>query len=87
VKTGCVPRLIVYELTNVFVYVGQDNIINQFEREAKELAFNMPAEEIDQIFKDIPREFSYFVPSDRQSQQRQGRDHPLASILGFKGFF
>lgn len=34
------------------------------EREAKELAFNMPEEEIDQLFKKIPTE-SYFMPMDR----------------------
>lgn len=70
---------------SVFVYVGQENIIKQMEREAKELAFNLPREEIEKIFGN-QRE-SYFVPKERQSQRGQGRDHPLASILDFTGFF
>ncbi|GLT77852.1 hypothetical protein SLA2020_494070 [Shorea laevis] len=64
---------------------GQENIIKQMEREAKELAFNLPREEIEKIFGN-QRE-SYFVPKERQSQRGQGRDHPLASILDFTGFF
>jgi len=64
---------------------GQENIINQMEREAKELSFNMPRGEIEEIFGN-QRE-SYFVPKERQSQRGQGRDHPLASILELAGFF
>lgn len=64
---------------------GQDSIINQLEREAKELSFDMPREEIEELFGS-QRE-SYFVPADRQSPRGRGRDHPLASILNFTGFF
>ena len=64
---------------------GQNNIINQLEREAKELSFNMPREEIEEIFERQVE--SYFVPMERQSRRGQGRDHPLASILDFAGFF
>ncbi|KAM3707204.1 hypothetical protein ACJW31_02G006600 [Castanea mollissima] len=66
---------------------GQDNIINQLEREEKELAFNMPAEEIDQLFRTNLTE-SYFMPIDRQSdERRQGRDQLLTSILDFAAIF
>ncbi|KAF5466112.1 hypothetical protein F2P56_016067 [Juglans regia] len=63
---------------------GQNNIINQLEREAKELSFNMPREEIEEIFESQME--SYFVPTERQSRRGQGRDHPLASILDFAFF-
>lgn len=71
----------------IFHNVGQDNIINQLEREAKELAFNMPEEEIDQLFRKNPTE-SYFMPIDRQSdERRQGRNQLLTSILDFAAIF
>ena len=47
----------------------------------------MPAEEIDQLFRTNPTE-SYFMPIDRQSdERRQGRDKLLTSILDFAAIF
>ncbi|KAK9281489.1 hypothetical protein L1049_004392 [Liquidambar formosana] len=48
---------------------GKRNVINQFEREAKELAFNVPAREVEQVFQNNKQDF--FFPGPRQ--QRQGR--------------
>ncbi|POO02125.1 Bicupin, oxalate decarboxylase/oxidase [Trema orientale] len=67
---------------------GKDNIIKQLEREAKELAFNMPGREVEQIFNQQPK-MSHFVPQDQSQQQQEegrSRSHPLASILNVAAF-
>lgn len=68
-----------------YFIAGKDNMIKQLEREAKELAFNMPGREVEQIFNQ-PR-LSFFVPQER-SQEEEGhrRSHPLNSILNLAGF-
>lgn len=68
-----------------FLAGQRDNIINQIEREAKELSFNAPAELIEKIFKN-QRE-SHFVAGPQQGQW-QGREEETGhSILDFPVFF
>ncbi|KAF8016754.1 hypothetical protein BT93_H2088 [Corymbia citriodora subsp. variegata] len=54
---------------------GKENIINQMDREAKELSFDLPAIEVDRVFRN--QEESYFVPLQQQQQQpqREQREH------------
>ncbi|KAF6146344.1 hypothetical protein GIB67_020438 [Kingdonia uniflora] len=66
---------------------GNENVINQLEKEAKELSFNVPAREVDAVFNN--QEESVFLPGPNQRQQKgKGgrRDPPLESILNFGGF-
>ncbi|KAF8401727.1 hypothetical protein HHK36_012673 [Tetracentron sinense] len=63
---------------------GRENVMNQVEREAKELAFNIPGREIEQIFKNQGQ--SYFLPGPHQRQQREEGHGPLEAILDFVGF-
>ncbi|KAK6130223.1 hypothetical protein DH2020_036033 [Rehmannia glutinosa] len=65
-----------------YFLVGQENIWNQVESEAKELSFKMPAREVEEIFKS--QEQSYFLPGPGQREERKG--HNVASILDFVGF-
>ncbi|XP_050235909.1 vicilin Pis v 3.0101-like [Mercurialis annua] len=53
-----------------FSLAGKNNVVNQWEREAKELAFGVQAREIDQVFGSQDEDF--FFPGPRK-QQRQGR--------------
>ncbi|KAL2556793.1 cupin family protein [Forsythia ovata] len=48
---------------------GKKNIINQYEREAKELAFGVSAREVDEVFRSQNEEFFFKGPR----QQPQGR--------------
>jgi len=57
---------------------GQENIINLLDREAKELSFNIPAEEVEGIFR--RQRNSYFMAGPHSQQSA------LASILDFAGF-
>ncbi|KAF9622586.1 hypothetical protein IFM89_032485 [Coptis chinensis] len=52
---------------------GQENVLNQLEREAKELAFNMPAKEVEAIFNNQRQ--SVFLPGPNQRQQREEGRH------------
>ncbi|XP_024029190.1 vicilin [Morus notabilis] len=61
----------------------KDNVIKQLEREAKELAFNMPGREVEQIFN--KPKLSYFVPQESQEEESR-QSHPLNSILNLAGF-
>ncbi|GMP99749.1 hypothetical protein CsSME_00047103 [Camellia sinensis var. sinensis] len=45
------------------------NIINQLSPEAKELAFNAPAREVDEVFKNQEDEF--FFEGPRQQHERE----------------
>ncbi|CAA0823072.1 cupin family protein [Striga hermonthica] len=62
---------------------GQENIWNEVEPEAKELAFKMPAREVEDIFRS--QEVSYFMPGPRHHEQK-GKGQYVASIWGFVGF-
>lgn len=52
-----------------FVFTGRRNVVNQLEREAKELAFGIPAREVDEVFRSQQEEFFFKGPR----QQHQGR--------------
>ncbi|GFP81981.1 vicilin-like antimicrobial peptides 2-2 [Phtheirospermum japonicum] len=47
------------------------NVMKQLEREAKELAFGMPAREVEEVFNSQQEEF--FFKGPRQQQQQKGR--------------
>ncbi|XP_039155204.1 vicilin Car i 2.0101-like [Eucalyptus grandis] len=51
---------------------GKENIINRMDREAKELSFDLPAREVDRVFRN--QEKSYFVSSVQQQPQRERRE-------------
>ncbi|KAH9607914.1 hypothetical protein KSS87_000744 [Heliosperma pusillum] len=53
-----------------FTLAGYNNILKNLEREAKELAFALPAEEVDQVFKSQKEEFFFRGP--RKQQRRRG---------------
>lgn len=57
---------------------GRENIINQLDREAKELSFNMPATEVEEMFQ--KQRNSHFMAGP------QRRQTALVSILDFAGF-
>ncbi|KAL0458170.1 UNVERIFIED_CONTAM: Vicilin-like antimicrobial peptides 2-2 [Sesamum latifolium] len=52
-----------------FPLAGRRNVMNQLEREAKELAFGMPAREVEEVFRSQQEEFFFKGPR----QQQQGR--------------
>ncbi|KAI7991629.1 Vicilin-like antimicrobial peptides 2-2 [Camellia lanceoleosa] len=52
-----------------FPLAGRRNIINQLSPEAKELAFNAPAREVDEVFKNQEDEF--FFEGPRQQHERE----------------
>ncbi|XP_048130226.1 vicilin Jug r 2.0101 [Rhodamnia argentea] len=51
---------------------GKENMINQMDREAKELSFDIPAREVDRVFGN--QEESYFVSSQPQPRTKR-REH------------
>ncbi|KAM1745946.1 hypothetical protein ACFX11_012628 [Malus domestica] len=59
-----------------FLAGQKDNIMNQMDREAKQLAFG---QEMERIFGE--QQESYFVPT----KKGRGRSHPLSSTLEFAG--
>ncbi|KAK9288675.1 hypothetical protein L1049_017138 [Liquidambar formosana] len=65
---------------------GQENIMNQLDREAKELSFNMPARDVEEVFKN--QRDSYFVagPEMGQQQREEGRGRGFVSLLGLLGY-
>ncbi|KAK6913959.1 Cupin 1 [Dillenia turbinata] len=62
---------------------GQENVLNQLEKEAKELSFNTRAEEVEEILKN--QKDSYFVagpPKEfEEREEKGGRGQRLSSIL------
>ncbi|PIA50993.1 hypothetical protein AQUCO_01100067v1 [Aquilegia coerulea] len=67
---------------------GQNNLLNQLQREAKELAFNKPAREVETILNNQRQ--SVFLPGPHQHQQREhseeGRHGGLLSIADVLAF-
>ncbi|GAB4851056.1 hypothetical protein Ancab_030354 [Ancistrocladus abbreviatus] len=61
---------------------GEENIINQLDREAKELSFAMPVSEVEEIFASQRK--SYFM-SDPQSKQREGGDERACTGINSYG--
>jgi hypothetical protein len=55
----------------VSIVLGKGNIVNEFEREAKELAFNLPSREVERIFKNQDQVF--FFPGPNKQQDEGGR--------------
>ncbi|KAK2973725.1 hypothetical protein RJ640_019725 [Escallonia rubra] len=58
----------------IVALAGRKNIINQLQKEAKELAFNVPAREVDEVFKSQEEEFFFKGPRE----QHQG--HALSTL-------
>lgn len=54
-----------------FLLAGRRNIINQLEREAKELGFGASARDVDEVFKSQEEEF--FLQGPRQQRRHEGR--------------
>ncbi|KAH6796591.1 hypothetical protein C2S52_021145 [Perilla frutescens var. hirtella] len=52
-----------------FTLAGKRNVLNELEREAKELAFGIPAREVDEVFKRQEEEFFFRGPR----RQHEGR--------------
>ncbi|KAL1550182.1 vicilin-like protein [Salvia divinorum] len=48
-----------------FTLAGRRNVMNQLEREAKELAFGMPAREVEEVLRSQEEEFFFEGPSRR----------------------
>lgn len=71
---------------------GKINIMNQVEREAMEIAFNVPARLIERIFSNNPKE-SYFVAGpelagpEEEQQREEGRNYSGLSILDLAPLF
>ncbi|KAL5702233.1 hypothetical protein ACHQM5_027474 [Ranunculus cassubicifolius] len=51
---------------------GNNNILKQMDREAKELSFNVPARQVDQILN--KQQESWFFPGPQQREQQRGQD-------------
>ncbi|KAF5752254.1 vicilin-like antimicrobial peptides 2-2 [Tripterygium wilfordii] len=65
---------------------GRDNIVQQLEKEAKEMSFNVPAEQVEKVFS-RQRESFYLGGTQQWQRREEGRGHPLTSIFDFPGFF
>ncbi|KAK2997987.1 hypothetical protein RJ639_026653, partial [Escallonia herrerae] len=57
---------------------GRENIINQLQREAKELAFNVPAREVDEVFKSQEEEFFFKGPREQHQGRADARERERA---------
>ncbi|XP_030493178.2 vicilin Cor a 11.0101-like [Cannabis sativa] len=55
---------------------GKRNIVTEMENVAKELAFSVPAREVDRVFKSQNEE--YFFPGPRSTQQEEGGERAYA---------
>ncbi|KAE8009754.1 hypothetical protein FH972_006172 [Carpinus fangiana] len=55
-----------------FPLAGKGNIVNEFEREAKELAFNLPSREVERIFKNQDQAFFFPGPNKQQEEGDRG---------------
>ncbi|KAL5704859.1 hypothetical protein ACHQM5_023229 [Ranunculus cassubicifolius] len=58
---------------------GKGNLLNQLEREAKELSFNMPASEVEEILNN-QKQF-VFLPGPNQRQQQEQREGQHGSFI------
>lgn len=58
------------------------------DRVTKEMAFNLPAREVDEVLNAQTEEVFMAGPEERgqESKRGEGRDGPLQSILEFAGF-
>ncbi|CAL9166695.1 unnamed protein product [Musa hybrid cultivar] len=65
-----------------YYLAGRNNVLNRLDREAKELAFGVPAEEVDEVLHAQPE--SVFVPGpERRREAERGRQPSLESPLSF----
>ncbi|XP_073005577.1 vicilin Cor a 11.0101-like [Typha latifolia] len=55
------------ENNDKFFLAGKNNVLNQMEREAKELAFDWPAEEVDEVLNAQPESVFFPAPEGRGS--------------------
>ncbi|XP_019053172.1 PREDICTED: vicilin-like antimicrobial peptides 2-2 [Nelumbo nucifera] len=72
-----------------FVAGKEHNVMKQMDKEAKELAFDMSEEEVDEILLNNQEE-SFFVPGPQKQKQKQRHKHDnggrLFSVLDSVGF-
>nr|AAK28402.1 7S globulin [Elaeis guineensis] len=67
---------------------GRNNVLKQMDRVTKELAFDLPEREVDEVLN-APREEVFMAGPEERGRERErgeGRDGPLESILEFAGF-
>ncbi|KAF5204608.1 Conglutin beta, partial [Thalictrum thalictroides] len=62
------------ENNQMYALAGKNNILKQLQRELKELSFNVPARQVEEIFN--KQQESWFYPGPEQRQQHDG--HPSA---------
>lgn len=67
---------------------GKNNVVNQMDREAKELAFGVPSRLVDEVFGQSKQDVFVRGPEQQRKEEaeeeRGGR--PLSSVLEFAGF-
>ncbi|WOH01709.1 hypothetical protein DCAR_0521094 [Daucus carota subsp. sativus] len=61
-----VPICLIKQLTNFILISGQDNIFQQMEKVAKELAFNRPSQEVDETFGANRKKWFFKGPNQQQ---------------------
>lgn len=61
-----VPICLIKQLTNFIIISGQDNIFQQMEKVAKELAFNRPSQEVDETFGANRKKWFFKGPNQQQ---------------------
>ena len=61
-----VPICLIKQLTNFIIISGQDNIFQQMEKVAKELAFNRPSQEVDEILRANKKKWFFKGPNQQQ---------------------
>ncbi|XP_038882302.1 vicilin Car i 2.0101 [Benincasa hispida] len=64
---------------------GRENIMNEVDREAKELAFNVEGKQAEEIFKS--QKESFFTEGPEGGRRRSMERSPLMSILKLAGYF
>lgn len=63
---------------------GRENIMNEVDREAKELAFNVEGKQAEEIFKS--QKESFFTEGPEGGRRRSTERSPLLSILKLAGY-
>ncbi|RWW86005.1 hypothetical protein BHE74_00005281 [Ensete ventricosum] len=68
-----------------YYLAGKNNVMNELDREAKQLSFGAPAEEVQEVFDAQPE--SVFLPGPGRRQGESKRRQPsVESLFGFRGF-
>ncbi|URE22804.1 Cupin [Musa troglodytarum] len=68
-----------------YYLAGKNNVMNELDREAKQLSFGAPAEEVQEVFDAQPE--SVFLPGPgRRRGEAKRRQPSVESLFGFRGF-